>query len=102
LGSSRSIPHPARDECKAAFRESGDATAKAAAGVIVPAGAVRKEDGRDVVLVAGNGRVERRAVTVKSTGAAETVLSAGLSPGERVVVDGPAELKDGAAVRAAD
>jgi RND family efflux transporter MFP subunit len=87
---------------KVAFRESAGASATASTGVVVPAGAVRKDGGHDVVLVAGNGRVERRAVTVKSSGAAETILSSGLAPGERVVVDGPAELKDGALVRAAD
>jgi len=83
---------------KVAFREAGGSGPVAGRTVIVPKGSVRQEGGRDVVLVVQNGKAERRAVTVSMTRSEETVISAGVGAGERVVVDGPAGLADGAAV----
>jgi RND family efflux transporter MFP subunit len=59
---------------------------------------IRKIDGRDVVWVVRDGKVERRAVTVASTDDNEVFLSAGLSQGETVVLNAPANLTDGSAV----
>jgi HlyD family secretion protein len=84
---------------KVAFREEGTAHAAAVAAVIVPKAAIRQDTGRDVVMVVRDGRAERRAVTVSSTTDSDSALSAGLAPGERVVVDGPKDLSDGAIVR---
>jgi len=84
---------------KVAFRDSGTTAAAASRTVIVPSGAIRHPEGRDVVFVVANGRAERRAVTVMATRAGETELSAGVSAGERIVVEAPAELTDGAAVK---
>lgn len=85
---------------KVAFRDSGTGTTSAASrAVIVPSGAIRSQDGRDVVFIIANGRAERRAVTVTSTRTGETELSAGVSAGERIAVEAPAGLADGAAVR---
>ena len=67
-------------------------------GVVVPAEALRRQGGRDVVLVVSGGVIERRAVNVGSENDNEVVIVSGLSPGERVVVEGPAELADGDAV----
>ncbi|HUL55204.1 MAG TPA: efflux RND transporter periplasmic adaptor subunit [Opitutaceae bacterium] len=83
---------------KVAFREAGG-TAPAAATVLVPKAAIRQDAGRDVVMVVQRGRAERRAVTVLSAGANDTELSAGVAPGESVIVDAPKELTDGAAVK---
>ena len=83
---------------KVAFREAGGSGPAAGRTVIVPKGAVQQRDGRDVVLVAQSGRAERRAVTVSETLPDEVVISAGLAAGERVIVDWPAGLTDGAAV----
>ena len=84
---------------KVAFREIAGATPAAANhAVIVPKDAVRSADGRDVVFVVQNGRVERRAITVSRTQDAEAFLSAGVVAGEKVAVDAPAGLIDGAAV----
>ena len=67
----------------------------AAARATVPKAAIRSIDGRSVVFVVNGDRVERRAVSVgDATGDQVGVLS-GVSPGERVVVDGPQTLKDG-------
>ncbi|MGD0650795.1 MAG: efflux RND transporter periplasmic adaptor subunit [Verrucomicrobiia bacterium] len=84
---------------KVAFRETGGAATAASRAVVVPKSAVQQQDGRDVVLVVQNGRAERRAVTVSSTGGEEAVISAGVAAGDRVVVDGPTGLADGAAVK---
>jgi RND family efflux transporter MFP subunit len=85
---------------KVAFRETGGGPAPANRTVLVPKGAVQSRDGRDVVFVVQHGRVERRAVTVIDTQGDDSVLSAGVSAGESVVVDPPAGLIDGTAVRA--
>jgi RND family efflux transporter MFP subunit len=82
---------------KVAFREAGGATATRT--VMVPKNAVRSQDGRDVVFIVQNGRAERRAVTVSDTQGDDSVLSAGVSAGEKVVVNAPADLKDGTAVK---
>lgn len=87
---------------KVAFRETA-AGAAASAGpaarhVVVPAAALRQEGGRDLVFVVAGGRLERRAVTVAGTRTGETELSAGVAAGERVVVEAPAGLVDGASV----
>ena len=67
--------------------------------VLVPKAALQKVEGRDVVFVVQGGRAERRAVTVNNAGSADAEIGAGLSAGERVVVDAPKELTDGAAVK---
>jgi RND family efflux transporter MFP subunit len=83
---------------KVAFREAGGSGPVAGRTVIVPKAALRQQGGRDVVLIVQNGKAERRAVTVTKTRADDVVISAGIAAGEKVVVDGPADLADGAAV----
>jgi len=68
--------------------------------LFVPRAAVRQDGGRDVVLVVADERVERRAVTLGAASADEIEVLAGLSASEQVVVEGKAELIDGARVRA--
>ena len=82
---------------KVAFQEAGNTSASHA--VLVPKSAVLDQDGRDVVFVVNDGHAERRAVTVTDTQSDNSVLSAGVSSGEKVVVDAPADLKDGMAVK---
>jgi len=82
---------------KVAFRDSG-ATA-AVRTVMVPKNSVLNRDGRDVVFVVRDGHAERRAVTVTDTQNDDSVLSAGVSAGEKVVVSAPADLQDGTAVK---
>jgi HlyD family secretion protein len=86
---------------KVAFRETGGSAMAASRAVTVPKSAIRQQDGRDVVLVLQNGRAERRAVTVNSTGGDEAVIGAGVSAGEKVIVDSPVGLADGAKVKEA-
>ena len=84
---------------KVAFRESAAAPAATASrAVVIPKSAVRTDGSRDVVFVFQDGRAERRAVTVTGTQGDDSTLSAGVSAGEKVIVEAPAELADGAAV----
>jgi len=65
----------------------------------VPTGAVRQADGSSVVFVVKDGRAERRAVTIGRDLDGRREILAGVEPGESVVVDGPAGLRDGAKVK---
>ena len=82
---------------KVAFRDAGGAAAIRT--VTIPKTAVLSRDGRDVVFIVQSGHVERRAVTVTDTQGDDSVLSAGVSAGEKVVVNAPADLQDGTAVQ---
>jgi RND family efflux transporter MFP subunit len=85
---------------KVAFQqEAGGGTVAAIRAVLIPKSAVQSQDGRDVVFVVQNGRAERRAVTVTDTQGDDSVLSAGVSAGENVIVDSSAGLTDGMAVK---
>ncbi|MFQ5766399.1 MAG: efflux RND transporter periplasmic adaptor subunit [Acidobacteriota bacterium] len=64
-------------------------------GVLVPASAVRHEQGRAVVLVVKNRRVERRAISVGVVRDRDILITAGLTAGESVVTKGPHDLADG-------
>jgi RND family efflux transporter MFP subunit len=79
--------------------ENGDQRAAVAARMTVPKAAIRSADGRSIVFVVRDGRVERRAVSVGDTNGDTTEVISGLSAGERVVVDGPPTLKDGDKVK---
>jgi RND family efflux transporter MFP subunit len=67
--------------------------------LLVPNKAVRSADGRSVVFVLQNDRVERRAVSVGTAIGDQTEVLAGVTAGERVVVEGPQSLKDGDKVK---
>lgn len=84
---------------KVAFQEAGGATASAARRVMIPKNAVQSQDGRDIVFVVQHGNAERRAVTVTDAQNDDAALSAGVSAGETVIVDPPAGLTDGTAVK---
>jgi len=82
---------------KVAFQETGNANASRT--VLVPKTAVQEQDGHDIVFVVNDGRAERRAVTVTDTQNDNSIINAGVSGGERVIVNAPANLKDGTAVK---
>jgi HlyD family secretion protein len=71
--------------------------------VAIPRAAVRKDGDRDIVFVVhSDGRVERRAIGLAAgsgNSGDDAVVTSGLVPGERVVIEGPADLKDGATVQ---
>jgi HlyD family secretion protein len=71
--------------------------------VVIPRAAARKDGGHDVVFVIqGGNRVERRAIGLAVGSGDPAVVTSGLAAGERVVVEGPADLKDGATVSVQD
>ncbi len=84
---------------KVAFQETGAGPTAAARRVMIPKNAVQSRDGRDIVFVVQNGKAERRAVTVTDAQDDDAALSAGVSAGETVIVDPPAGLTDGMAVK---
>jgi HlyD family secretion protein len=95
---SRILPEMA---VKVAFRETSGAAATPNRSVLVPKTALHQQEGRDIVFVVQNGQAERRAVSVNNVTGDEALLSAGLSSGEKVVIDSPAGLADRVKVREA-
>ena len=84
-------------------KPAGSAPAPVAAGVLVPAEAVRPEGGDGIVFVVTDGRkVERRRVTLGPDVAGQRRVVSGLREGERVVLAPPPGLEDGQAVRLAE
>jgi HlyD family secretion protein len=84
---------------KVAFLEGSNAPSVNFNAALVPKSALRNEDGHDVVFTLQNGHAERRAVTVGDTQGDDAVLTAGLIPNEKVIVNPPANLKDGDAAK---
>jgi len=83
---------------KVAFQESGrteTGSSPLTGAVLVSGNAVRRQSGRDFVLVVHEGEVERRAVSTIGKRGNDVLLSSGLTPGEIVVIEGPADLADG-------
>ena len=74
---------------RVAFLESkpvaGDAPAPPR-GVLVPADAIRQDEGKDVVYLMRDGRAERRAVTLGGSLGESRQVQAGVSAGDAVIV----------------
>jgi len=98
LGDSRILPDMG---VNVAFLEAGppeEDAPDAAPGLWIPSEALRGDGGRPVVFVARGDTVERRAVTTGLEDGSDVEVLAGVSVGERVVVEGPSALADGARV----
>jgi RND family efflux transporter MFP subunit len=87
---------------KVAFQERAADGEVARAELLVPDRAVRRVEGREIVWVVDEGRVQRRAVSLGAKLSGEIVVLSGVSAGERVIVEGPAELADGDPVKETD
>ena len=61
----------------------------------VPAAAVVKHDGADMVFVLADGVVHEKKVTVVDRSGAEVLVGSGLTNGDQVVSSGGDSLKDG-------
>ena len=84
---------------KVGFIDSGAVTS-AQQSIVIPKSAVRRDGETDIVLVVIDGdHLERRAVKVAGTEGDDARLLSGVTEGESVVVEGPAELKDGDKVK---
>jgi RND family efflux transporter MFP subunit len=83
---------------KVSFLRAEEAPAGAAGAaprMIVPKAAIRTVDGRSVVFVAKDDRVERRAISVGNENGDQVDVLSGVNAGERVVLEPPAAMKDG-------
>lgn len=82
---------------KVAFQSAASAgePATVSRSLSIPKAALRQRDGRDIVWVVRDGRLERRAVMLGAARGEEVDIAAGVSGGDRLVVEGPAELADG-------
>ncbi|MET8527765.1 efflux RND transporter periplasmic adaptor subunit [Micromonospora sp. NPDC005172] len=72
---------------------------EAADAVTVPASAVFSADGRDAVWVVRDGKADRAAVTVGVQGADLVQILNGVQAGDRIVVRGTDQVRDGQEVR---
>jgi len=86
---------------KVAFQEVDESKAADAGSsvILVQRNSVIEREGRDIVFVVNDGRVERRAVSTGEIRGNEIQVRSGLSPGETVVSGVPPELVDGDAVK---
>src|SRR5436190_1807992 len=82
---------------KVAFQGAEDKQ-PAVRSLLIPKTAVQQRDGRDVVWIAQDGHVEKRAVTVTAPRGDDVTITAGLNGGEKVVVEGAEKLADGARI----
>lgn len=89
---------------RVSFLESAKPQAtQAPKGVRAPAAAISERDGAQVAFVVGDeDTVEQRTVKVGGKLGDDVQVTDGLIAGETVVIDAPAELKDGAKVKLAE
>jgi RND family efflux transporter MFP subunit len=66
---------------------------------LLPNEAVHDDNGKKVVFLLKNDKLERRAVAVGNTQGAQTEILSGIAAGDAVVVKGPANMQDGQAVQ---
>src|SRR6184192_2767422 len=69
-------------------------TQPAVRGVLVPAAALRLDGAEQVVFVLKGHKAQRRAVTLGGASGESRLVLAGVSPGEAVIIDAPAGLRD--------
>jgi HlyD family secretion protein len=72
--------------------------AEAASFPLVSQSALREDDGKKIVFLVKNDRIERRAITVGSNHGSDAEIVAGLVVGDTVVTKGPPDLHDGQVV----
>jgi RND family efflux transporter MFP subunit len=84
---------------KVSFLAGEQAAGRPAAKAIIPREAPRTLDGRSVVFLFRDGAVERRAVSLGTETGGDVEVTAGLAPGDKVVIGGPADLRDGQRVK---
>ena len=83
---------------KVSFRSAEAEPEEAPEGLLVEAAAVFQDTGRDLVHLVRDGRVQRRAVRLGDRRGSDVFVLSGLVEGDRVVVEGPPGLVDGAEV----
>ena len=84
---------------KVAFQEEGSTATSGRAGVLVPQSAVSEINGKQYVLLVINGVVERLAIATAGERGKEVLITSGLSGGDKVILNAPANLETGTRVR---
>ena len=74
------------------------ADARPPVGVLVPTAALRRDGDKDVLFVIRDRKAHRRVVTLGGAFGNSRQVESGVSPGESVIVDAPADLQDDATV----
>jgi len=69
------------------------------AAATVPQSALHDDNGKKVVFLFKDDRLERRAVSVGSTRGGDAEILAGVAAGDQVVVSGPPNMQDGQVVK---
>jgi RND family efflux transporter MFP subunit len=77
---------------KVAFK---GARSSIAGGVTIPKTTLKKQEGRDFVWIVNSNKLERRVVTPGPVTGDETIITSGLSGGEKVVLRGPDKMVAG-------
>ena len=67
----------------------------AAAAILIPQSAVRDDNGKPIVFLVKDDKVERRAVTLGGNRGSDREVTAGVTAGDTLVVKGPGNLRDG-------
>jgi HlyD family secretion protein len=86
---------------KVSFQQNANGAAAQLFGLTVPRSALRKDGQQDIVLVVADGKLERRAVKTGVVRNDDATVLSNLKGGEKVVVEGPENLKDGDRVKEA-
>jgi len=84
---------------KVSFQQNATNSATQLGGITVPKTAVRKDGQQDIVFVVADNKLERRAIKAGGTRDDEVTVLSNLKSGEKVVVEGPENLKDGDRVK---
>jgi RND family efflux transporter MFP subunit len=67
--------------------------------ILIPNAAIRQDGGQDVAFVMSADKAQRRVLQLGTTIGDNREVKSGVQAGEQVIVDGPATLKDGDAVK---
>ena len=80
-------------------RESGPASSPSRAGVLVPQSAISENAGKYYVMLVVDSMVELRAVATAGERGKEMLVTAGITGGDKVIINAPTGLQDGMRVK---
>jgi hypothetical protein len=84
---------------KVSFLNEMPTEAQSQVKALIPRDALREVDGKTIVFVVKEGKLEKRVVTTGNLTGSEVGILAGIIPGEQLVIKGPPSMKDGQAVK---
>ncbi|WP_432774084.1 efflux RND transporter periplasmic adaptor subunit [Brevibacillus gelatini] len=71
---------------------------KGQAGILVPTDAILERNGKSVVYVVDEERVAEKEIAIALKGTERTLIESGVKKGDKVVIKGQSQLKDGAKI----